>query len=312
MSQPTRPTPTPSSTIASFHGAPPAPSPAPDPGSTVRLAPPPLRDLLRAHAAQQVPLAAVLRAIMLHRGFLAPVPFLRSVAAPAPALLSGPAQVLTIDTHLPVGRLWLFSDRTAADAAVAAGLQPGLFAPEVSGAAIFSHLGARAAAGHPPLEVLVDPGGPAEASFYVPASATELTWQWARAIELESCLHPGAPAAAIDPRLRARLHHHATFHVPICQPATWPSSWIVGIPCEGMRSAAVACTTEDNLAAFWRSLDAAVQRHVRTWVTDGATLFATLARQGYDGVIVNPAGPGRRAPFATAALVADGTPPLCR
>jgi len=255
------------------------------------------REVLRAFAEGRASRDAVMRALLEHDGWLAPVDVLGETthnALPGAAIVYHPAWAY------PDGELWLFTDREAADRAAAAGAPLGIYADAVPAARLFARLPAGIK------KIKINNFGPREEFWFIGTEAFATAAQWLDAVAVERAVMNG-PAVADDDDDVARL---ARF--------TWllylsgANHGVVGLPeVAGFQSAGVLFTAPDARDRFLAAVPPDVRRTLRRAWGDGAMVFRHLLTQGFDGVVVNPAGPSlpRAMPISVVQAVATAHPP---
>lgn len=257
------------------------------------------RQVLRAYAENRASQDAVMRALMEHDGWLAPIDLL----TPDEHIeLPGTAIVHNQQWAYPEGELWLFTDREAADRAAAAGAALGMYTDQVPAARLFGRIPAGVQ------KIKINNFGPLEEFWFIGADAFGLATGWMAAIAAEQTLARGAEAAAADGAALARLARH-----------TWllyldgTSHGVVGLPdIAGLDSAGVMFAAPDGRDRFRGAVPAEARVGFRRAWGEGSVVFRYLLGQGFDGVLLNPAGPNAAivVPMALLQAVLDAHPPV--
>lgn len=237
----------------------------------------PVRTLL-AYSQERADTNDVMRALTSHRGWLVPVGLIaesieQSRVVDNLTLLSG-------ETRLPPGELWIFTDLEAALLAQAAGALLGAYAGGIAGTELFSII-------DPNLKTLrINPGSPRERTWiFMDGSGSEVGKIWADAIALEESFEQwqqtGTPDKTAVMNYRAfLLFNHSSGPV-----ITLPNR-------AGMSNPAAAFTAPDCADMFLSKLSEEQRAQMQRVATSGETLWETSPRLGIDGLIINVFGPG--------------------
>ena len=146
----------------------------------------------------------VMRALASHKGWLAPA--LLFAQAGEQELLLDRLVLFGMETRLPPGELWVFTDRAAAERAQAAGALLGPYAADIAGTELFGMLDSRFQI------VRVNPYSPNEQGWQFLPGSFELAKLWAQVIALEESFKntDGLDYGAIARRRPApdRLHRN--------------------------------------------------------------------------------------------------------
>lgn len=241
-------------------------------------------DALRAYAEEHASLHEVMRALVAHRGWLAPAGFVHATTGAdtfdtvvlAGASFDGPAE-----------ELWLFTDRAHLDQVVGQGVQLGAYVPDRAGWDLFGRLGGYAC-------TKVNIGGDPSEFWYLDESAVGLCRMWTDALVVEAWL--------AQPDSSARRQALSAY----------PAYTVLIIPEQQAVATAVGAGGLSNPAMVFTAPDAsdrvlAQVPGLRAEVVSGGQLFSVIEHQGVDGIIINPLGP--TAPvamtLADCALVRD-------
>jgi hypothetical protein len=268
-----------------------APAPAPAPAATHAPPSSPLLSTLHAYGEKQATNDEVIRAMIEHPSWLAPVGMFADGEhnyVPKLVLYGDP-------TRMPKGALWIFSDRERADRAnaalVAKGGQLGPYAEGVDGVSLFRRLSKVAFA-----EMNVNIGSPAADTFFFGESdgIGGLLALWATAIGIEQRLAAGK---LDDPALARDVHDFPGLSV--FQSA---EQGLLRSTQEG-KTHIIVCTSIDCADALAGAMSEPLRADFKRITASGAEIMKVVARLGVDGIVFNLAGPGKRS-YAPAGFVA--------
>ena len=233
--------------------------------------------VLAAYGAGEADMHDVMRALVSHRGWYVPLGFLaecRGDGSRADSVL-----ILSNESQVPPGNLWLFTDEAAALLAQSKGAVLGAYAGRMPGTELFG------AVGPEHRTVYVNPGStPTRTWVFQEGSAAEAGGLWAAAVALEESFARWQMTG--EPDLSA-LEDYPGFVL-----YNFASGPVVTLPNQGgMSNPAAAFTTPDCAGAFLRLLGEEQRAQLRQVTIDGKSLLENLPR-GIDGLLFNPFGPG--------------------
>ncbi|MBP9111448.1 MAG: hypothetical protein KBF88_01510 [Polyangiaceae bacterium] len=239
-------------------------------------------ETLVAYSQKKASTDDVMRALLCYNNWSAPVPYAADV------LQTNEFEKVSIwgnGNTMPADELWLFTEEWRGLFAWEKGVALGLYANQLRGVPLFRQLPRNLRA------VKVNPGGELSEFWFIASDAFGLVEMWAKAIELEHELALGP-----SPDLYRKLRAFPGFTVLV-----YPNNSIVtAVGAGGMQNPAMVFTTPDCAAKVHAQVPQARQEHV-----DGERFFSLLPRQGVDGCIFNPLGPGPVAvlPIEACALI---------
>jgi hypothetical protein len=248
-----------------------------------------VREALLRYSRKEASTNEVMRSLMLHEGFLAPVLYAARISG---GNVFQPVVILGSGMSLPAHELWLFTDDEATQAPLALGLELGPYAAGLLGRILFAALPSTV------VEVRINHGSDPSQAWVIGPGSFPMVRLWAAAIELEQAL--ATTSDTPDARLLSLLKGFEGYLLPLQQShAVATAASVAGLVCP-----AVACTTPDSYARFVASLGDE-GRGLRQLGVAGADLFASLAKHGVDGILFNPQGPGptRAFPLALCSAV---------
>jgi len=259
-----------------------------------------VRACLRGFAAKRVSTDQVMRVLMSHDEWLAPVALFagtgleRGKGAEHIEVPGGEVILFSQEYGAPAGVLALFSDREAAERASAAGAALGPYASKVPAAAIFAAIPDRFQS------IKINDLGPLDEFWFIGKDAFPLTGLWVEAIAVERAL--AGPASARTGAVAERIARFP--HYLIC--VTGEHHALVGLPdFLGHRAAAVVMTAPDCRDAFRAALPSVLLAGMQNAWGDGSSIFAYAAMDSsFDAVAFNPAGPTGPITFARDEVVA--------
>jgi hypothetical protein len=216
----------------------------------------------------------VLRALASHRGWLAPA--LLFAQAGEQELLLDRMVLFGMETRLPPGELWVFTDRAAAERAQAAGALLGPYAADISGTDLFGKIDSRFQI------VRVNPYSPNEQGWQFLPGSFEMAKLWAQVIALEESF-----------KNTDGLDYGAIARFPAFLLFNGPSGYVITLPNQGgLRNPAVVFTAPDCADAFLARLTDEQRQGLERVAADGMTLLKKLPLQEIDGMYLNACGPG--------------------
>ncbi len=270
-------------------GVAPAPQ-APAEGPNER---PEIFGLLAAFGMKKLGLSDVMRGLMCHEGWLAPVMCLPP--GPDGNVVTDRIVTYGMETHLPPGELWLFTEERYAQAAQEKGAALGPYAAGLRGVDVFANVPEGIQ------KVMVNPGSREQEGFFLgDSNAVALGRVWAEAVKLERRVCQ--PGALDDPTVRARLRHCKELLMVTVNghPAVLPDDrgrWLV------------LFTAPDYAESYCRAMANAKGLRAELQPADGNKLFAVIGQMGVQGVRLN-AGMGASEVFIdlpTCARIAAET-----
>lgn len=217
----------------------------------------------------------VMRALAGHKGWLAPA--LMFARAEGQDLFLDSIVLFGMETRLPPGELWVFTDRAAAERAQAAGALLGPYAADIAGTELFGKL-------DPSFQIVrVNPYSPNEQGWQFLPGSYELAQLWAEVVALEEGFeNRGDSFYGAIARFQAFLLFNG------------PSGSVITLPNQGgMRNPAAVFTAPDCADAFLARLTDEQRQGLVRIAADGMTLIKRLPLQGIDGMLINALGPGR-------------------
>lgn len=255
------------------------------------MRPSPVRDTLARYDRKRAGFDELLRALMNHADFHAPV-------ALAQAALGGENVVLERlalygdETRLPAGEAWLFTDDEAARAAVAQGAALGPYAARLLGCTLFEALECELSA------VKVNPGSDPSQAWTVPQDTIRVAKSWARAVALEREL--ASAATPTHPLLLRRLRRYLGYQILL-----HPNQSIVTAPGHGgYANPAVLFTAPDCADRCLAQMPLEAAHRLTRLTVIGEDLFQQMPLQGVDGMVFNPLGPGATATLPVSVCAA--------
>ena len=232
-----------------------------------------LQETLVAYSQKEATKDEVLRALCMHDGWVAPAAY-AYVATKSDTY--DRISIYGAESKVPANKLFLFTDRAAAQAG-AAKVQLGPYVMPVHGARLFAALPARFD------ELHVNPASPQEQCWYMAGDALPLGALWGKAIDLERVMAGKTEGNLLE--LLLDFPGFTSFSTP-------PSGAIAtAVGAAGLKNPAMVFTAPDCADKVLGSLGEPGKALKRV-VTSGAELFGAYPRLGIDGVVFNPMGPG--------------------
>lgn len=235
-------------------------------------------ETLIAYSEKRADVNAVLRALVSHRGWFAPLG-LFAVRAEPESTRRVKSMITGTENLVPAGELWIFTDADSVNLAISKGASIGSYAGVMDGIELFQVIDP---ATYP--TVYVNPCSPPDCTWmFTNGSASNIGKLWAEAIELEENFkvweQTGKPDRTVIENYRAFiLYDHA-------------SGPVVTLPNQGgLTNPAAAFTAIDCAERFIYEIgdDGANLQQV---IIDGASLLARFPL-GLDGMVFNFFGPG--------------------
>jgi hypothetical protein len=217
----------------------------------------------------------VMRALAGHKGWLAPA-LMFARAEGQDLFLDGRMVLFGMETRLPPGELWVFTDRAAAERAQAAGALLGPYAADVAGTELFDKI-------EPSFQIVrVNPYSPNEQGWQFLPGSYEVAKLWAQVIALEEGF-----------KNRDDSFYEAIARFQAFLLFNGASGSVITLPNQGgMRNPAAVFTAPDCADAFLARLTEEQRRGLERIAADGMTLLKKLPLQGIDGMLLNAFGPG--------------------
>lgn len=231
-----------------------------------------LIETLLAYSKKEATKDHVLRALCEHDGWVAPAGF---AYVATKSELYDRVSIWGAESRVPAHKLYLFTDRAAAEAA-AAKVQLGPYVSPVMGARLLAGLPAGFT------ELHVNPSSPQEQCWFMGGDALGLAALWGQAIDIEQVLTDKAKGNLID--MLIAFPGYTSFAVPSGVIAT-------AVGAAGMKNPAMIFTAPDCADLALQKLGAQAASLKRV-VTGGEQLFSAYPKLGIDGFLVNPFGPG--------------------
>ena len=189
----------------------------------------------------------------------------------------------------PPDELWVYTDTAAVTRAKAGGSAVGPLTPGMSGLELFHAI-------LPDLKAIrVNPVSPAPMSWSVPSAAFPVAQAWVNGVRFETeVARTRAENGTWGPAMQA-YRHYLCYLTPEDAVLTMPGR-------DGFTNPAVVCTAPDCGRRVLERVPADLRAGLRAVFVPGTELAEKLPRQGVDGVVLNPAGPG---PTLAVRLVAN-------
>jgi hypothetical protein len=245
--------------------------------------------VLEAYGERRADMHDVMRALVSHRGWYVPLGFLaecRGDGSRADSVL-----ILSAESQVPPGNLWLFTGEAAARLAQSKGAVLGAYAGRMPGTELFG------AVGPEHRTVYINPGSPPSRTWvFQEGSAAEAGGLWAEAVALEESFagwqRTGEPDVGALAAYRAfLLYNHA-------------SGPVITLPNQGgMSNPAAAFTAPDCADAFLSALSEEQRAQLRPVTIDGKSLLGNPPH-GIDGLLFNPFGPGATYALSFSSIAA--------
>lgn len=231
--------------------------------------------VLTDYSQKRASVNEVMRALASHKGWLAPA--LMFAQAGEQHLFLDSVVLFGMETRLPPGELWVFTDRPAAERAQAAGALLGPYAADIPGTELFGKM-------DPGFQIVrVNPYSPNEQGWQFLPGSFEVAELWAQVIALEEGF-----------RNTEGLDYGAIARFPAFLLFNGPSGYVITLPNQGgMKNPAAVFTAPDCSDAFLTRLTDEQRRGLERVAADGMTLLKKLPLQEIDGMYLNAFGPGR-------------------
>lgn len=233
----------------------------------------PVRVLI-GYSQKRVGANEVMRALASHKDWLAPVSVFAREGEQE--LFLDSMVLFGMETRLPPGELWVFTDRAAAERAQAAGAQLGPYASKISGTELFTKI-------DPRLDVVrVNPCSPVEQTWQFQQGSYDIAELWAQVIALEE---------GFDNSGEQFYQSIASFKGFLL--FNGRSGYVITLPNQGgMKNPAAVFTAPDCADAFLSRLTDEQREGFERIAVDGMTLIKRLPLQEIDGLLLNAVGPG--------------------
>lgn len=231
--------------------------------------------VLTDYSQKRVGANEVMRALASHKGWLAPA-LMFARAQGQDLILDNRMVLFSMETHLPPGELWVFTDRAAAERAQAAGALLGPYAADVAGTELFDKI-------DPRLQIVrVNPYSPSEQGWQFLPGSYELAKLWAQVIALEEGF-----------KNTDGLDYGAIARFPAFLLFNGASGYVITLPNQGgLKNPAAVFTAPDCADAFLARLTDEQRQGFERVAADGMTLLKKLPLQEIDGMLLNAFGPG--------------------
>jgi len=233
-----------------------------------------LQETLRAYAAKAKTTDDVMRAMMNHDAWQAPVMY--ATQALGTTMFERISVWGNAASAFAPGELWLFTDDAAANAFIAKGGHGGPYASPIQGWKLFGKVPDNLT------RVRVNPGSPPADTWGIEAGGMQLTRLWANAIELEWLLgHP-------DDRLAETVANFGGYTAMVLPNGAIATAMGAG----GMKNPGMLFTTPDCAQAVLREMGPDMASKMKLIHTNGRELFGKFSKLGVDGFVFNVRGPG--------------------
>ncbi len=232
-------------------------------------------ETLLAYSREEATLEQVMRALVSHDDWLVDAKFAMHVTG-REKFKSG--FVLGSEpVNIPPGKLWFYTDEasavTAADRARERGISLGLYVGGISGPELFAALPTNFESVH------VNLGCAQEQTWFIPNDSFAVTALWAHAVALERWL--GKP----DSPEKFRAMRDYVGYIFFINPEH--DAFVTAVGAGGKQNPAMVFTAIDCAQVVAQKYP-----HLKQQIVSGERLFSLLPRQGVDGIIFNPFGPG--------------------
>ncbi len=253
----------------------PAPAQAPTSSDTTSA---PVQ-MLEAYSQQRASMHDVMRALTSHRGWLVPALLVAHSSAEQSYVVDNMV-LFGMETRLPPGELWIFTDRAAAGLAQAAGALLGAYAGGITGTELFRRIEPNVPT------VRVNPYSPrARTWVFQEGSAAEVGPIWADAIAFEESFAQWQQTGQPDQMAVSNYRAYLLFNHSSGPVITLPNQ-------AGMANPAAVFTAPDCADTFLAKLSDEQRAAMQQVVSDGAALVKHAAQLGIDGLLINAFGPG--------------------
>lgn len=231
-----------------------------------------LQETLLAYSRKEATKDHVLRALCEHGEWVAPAVFAH-VATKLDTFER--VSIYGTETRVAANKLYLFTDRAAADAA-AAKVQLGPYVMPVHGARLFAALPGGFN------ELHVNPASPQEQCWFMGGEALALGALWGQAVDVERVMTGKAEGNLLE--LLLSFRGFTTF-------STQTGAIATAVGAAGLENPAMVFTAPDCADKVLASLGERGKTLKRV-VSSGEQLFSAFPRLGVDGLLFNPMGPG--------------------
>lgn len=234
--------------------------------------------MLESYSRQHANMNDVMRSLISHRGWFAPLGLFAQSGEPNRRVDS--MMMLSTEAQITPGELWVFTDREAVLRAQAAGALLGSYAGGMAGTELFRAVPANTNT------VRVNPGSPLEQTWiFMDGGGIEAGMIWADAVALEDSFEQWRQNGAADKTAFTDYRAFLTFdhsHGPV---VTLPNN-------SGMSNPAAAFTAPDCADAFLSEVDESLRAGLQQVTVSGKTLLEKADVLGIDGLVINIFGPG--------------------
>lgn len=231
-----------------------------------------LQETLLAYSRKEATKDHVLRALCEHDGWVAPAGF-AYVATKSDTY--DRVSIFGTESRVPPQKLYLFTDRGAAEAA-AEKIQLGPYVMPVHGARLFAALPAGFT------ELHVNPASPQEQCWFMGGDALPLGALWGQAVDVEQVMTGKREGNLLEMLLA--FPGFTSF-------STASGAIATAVGAGGMKNPAMVFTAPDCADTVLEKLGEQGKSLTRV-VTGGEQLFGAYPKLGIDGLLFNPMGPG--------------------
>ena len=233
------------------------------------------RDVLVAYSKKEASTDAVMRALVQHDEWLAPIHAVTEMAGQHVAV-DYPVVMFSQELSVPVDKLLVFTDRAQAEAAAEKFGRAvlGLYADKVPGTVLFKRLEAQSLSAVQ--EFRVNPASPKEQQWFIGRGGFVLSGAWADAVALERKL------ANVDESLFAALKGYEGWWVPIAK----SDKTLVQLELEGGPHA-FAFTAPDEYEKFLKQMGPRASQIDALAGVSSAKLLPLIMSTKLSGLLVN-------------------------
>jgi hypothetical protein len=233
--------------------------------------------LLLAYSQKRANTNDVMRSLASHRVWVVPLGLFAQGGEQVRRVKS--MLMLSPETRISLGELWIFTDHEAALRAQSAGAQLGSYASGMAGTELFRNISPDTKT------VRVNPGSPLEYTWTFRDEGIEAAKIWADAIALEDSFEQWRQTGKPDKTAFINYRAFLTFdHV---------SGPVITLPGHsGMSNPAAAFTAPDCADLFLSELTEDQRAEMRRVTIGGNRLLEKAPVLGIDGLVINVFGPG--------------------
>jgi hypothetical protein len=229
---------------------------------------------LSAYFHKQCDVHDVLRSIMSHTDWLVPTDVFTGHYG---RYRTEQEHLFGHTSELPPGELWLYTDEAAAQQAHAQGAKLGSYSTGMRGVEIFEFLPAGVSS------VRVNPVLAPELGWNFPPESFGLVSAWCMALRFEDDVATWQNNADVS-----RLLSYPQFQIFV-----YPDGRVLTMPDHaGMTNPTIVCSSPDSTREILNRVPEPLRSELQMCITTGHELLAKLPKQGMDGMILNPVGPG--------------------